>query len=299
MKESIVIAGLQNGAYAGDVEMNLQKIITECKRVITAEKPDLLVCAELMTAPYFAAVTTPDETFFDFAEPMDGPTVTAMTALAEETGTHLIGTVFERAEEGDRTNYYNTAFVCSPTRGLIGSYRKVHVQKVDDATMKTDEKFYFEQYGGGGNAFPTFILDNGWKIGILICFDRSFPEAWRSLRVQDVDAIVVPTATYGFRKDLYVAELRVRALENNLFVMGVNKAGAEQLQGEEVLRHHFGQSCILNPFGDVMSVAVDGEWQHVSAEISKATLAESRNRVDWLANRKPEVYERYQTKVVN
>ncbi|MFJ6413874.1 carbon-nitrogen hydrolase family protein [Terribacillus saccharophilus] len=299
MKESMVIAGLQNGAYAGDVETNLQKIITECRRVIAAKKPDLLVCAELMTAPYFAAVTTPDETFFNFAEPMNGPTVSAMVELAKETDTHLIGTVFEKAEEGGSTNYYNTAFVCSPTRGLIGSYRKVHVPKVDDATMKTDEKFYFEQYGGGGDAFPTITLDNGWKIGILICFDRSFPEAWRSLRMQGVDVVVVPTATYGYRKDLYVAELRVRAMENNLFVMGVNKAGTEALQGEEVLRHHFGQSCILSPFGDVVTVTDDEEWEHVAGEISKTTLAKSRKRVDWMANRKPEVYERYQTEVLN
>jgi beta-ureidopropionase len=145
--------------------------------------------------------------------------------------------------------------------------------------------------------FPVFTLDNGFRMGILICFDRSFPEAWKALTLQGVDLIVVPTATYGFRKDLYLEELRVRALENNIYVMGVNKAGFEQLPEEGIPRTHFGQSCLIDPFGEKIAVAGEQEWTYVTGEIISAEIEKSKQRVNFLKERKREVYQKYITNV--
>lgn len=293
VNKKIKVAGIQLGSYIGSYDENMKRIIGLAKKVKDTENPDLIVCSELMTAPYFAAVPETDDQFFDYAEFMDGPTVSTMIDLARSTNIHIVGTLFEKEWAGESLNYYNTAFVCSPTRGLIGSYRKVHVPRVDVASMKTDEKYYFERLGGGGKEFPVFTLDNGFRIGILICFDRSFPEAWRALAVQSVDLVVVPTATYGFRKELYVEELRVRALENNLFVLGVNKAGFECLPKEVVPRQHFGLSCLIDPYGEKIAVTSEEEWSFVSGEIDLEQTVQSKQRVNFLEERKEEIYNKY------
>lgn len=290
------VAGLQVGAYPGTYEKNWSILSRKTEDLIIRETPYLIAYSELMAVPYFAGVINDD--FFSYAETMDGPTVNRLTEMSLTFGVHLIGTLFEKAEENGQTNYYNTAFVCSPTRGLIGKYRKVHLPKIDNATLKTDEKYYFEQFGGGGTEFPTFTLDNGMKIGILICFDRSFPEAWKALTLQDVDLVVVPTATYGFRKDLYVQELQIRAMENNVFVLGINKTGVEHMDGEALERNYFGYSCLIDPYGEVIDVAGDDEWSNVIGEVDLSLLGESKERVDWNRERKTDVYKNYLTNVL-
>jgi beta-ureidopropionase len=153
VEKKMRIAGVQLGAYQQSYEKNIEQILALSKKIIDSEKPDLLVFSELMTAPYFAAVPTPDDKFFEYAEFMVGPTVKRVKELAFSTNTHIVGTFFEKERVNGSTHYYNTAFVCSPTRGVIGRYRKVHIPKVDVESMKTDEKYYFE----GGTCFLSSL----------------------------------------------------------------------------------------------------------------------------------------------
>ena len=285
------IAGMQIGSYPGSYEKNWTILSQKTEELILQENPYLIAYSELMTAPYFATIQ--DDKFFSYAETMDGPTVKRISDIAVTFGVHILGTMFEKAEENGQNNYYNTAFICSPTRGLIGKYRKVHLPKLQSSTLTTDEKYYFEQYGGGGKEFPVFILDNGMRVGILICFDRSFPEAWKALTLQGVDLVIVPTATFGFRKDFYVRELQVRAMENNVFVLGINKAGKEQIKEESTPRIHFGSSCLIDPFGEVITQAGDAEWFSLIGEINLTQRIESKERVNWNEERKPSIYKNY------
>ncbi len=287
----IKVAGLQIGSYPGSYEKNWAILAKKTEELILRDKPYLISYSELMTAPYFGVLQ--DEKFFSYAETINGPTVKKITEMAVTYDVHILGTLFEKAEENGQTNYYNTAFICSPTKGLIGKYRKVHLPKVNSPSLSTDEKYYFEQFGGGGKEFPVFTLDNGMKAGILICFDRSFPEAWKALTVQGANLVIVPTATFGFRKDMYVRELQIRAMENNVFVMGVNKAGIEQIHGEPTERHHFGNSCLIDPFGTVITQMEDQEWSYLLGDIDLSLVTSSKARIDWNNERKPEIYKKY------
>lgn len=288
------VCALQGGSCSLSIEQNNELITKQLEKALECHQPGLIVCSELMNVPYFAAVQPVNNLFFQYAETKNGPTVTRFAKFAKEHQVHLIGTYFEVEEINQQKYYYNTAFVCSPTRGVIGQYRKVHLPKVTDATMVTDEKYYFEQFGDGGNEFPIFTLDDGLRVGILICFDRSFPEAWRSLSLQGVDLICVPTATYGYRKSLYTAELQVRALENNLYVVGVNKASKEKLDGEKIARVNFGLSCIVDPFGELLEQAGEQPWETICATIDLEQIKRSKSRVDFLAERKPTKYHSLQ-----
>lgn len=285
------IGGIQVGPYSGSYEKNWTLLAQKTEKLFLKESPYLISYSEMMTSPYFAAVQNKE--YFSYAETMKGPTVEGISEMAVTLGVHLLGTMFEKSEENGQVNYYNTAFICSPTRGLIGKYRKVHLPKLNTPTLSTDEKFYFEQFGGGGKQFPVFTLDNGVKIGILICFDRSFPEAWKALTIQGAEIIVVPTATYGFRKDLYIRELQIRAMENNIFVMAVNKAGNERIRGEQTPRNHFGSSCIIDPFGQILSNIGKEEWSSLIGQIDLNKRHESKEIIDWNNERKPSVYANY------
>lgn len=288
---TIKVAGLQIGPYPGSYEKNWTILAQKTEELVFRDNPYLIAYSELMTAPYFG--TLQDEKFFSHAEMMNGPTVKRTAQMAVTYGVHILGTLFEKAEENGQINYYNTAFICSPTRGLIGKYRKVHLPKVDSPSLTTDEKYYFEQFGGGGKEFPIFTLDNGMKVGILICFDRSFPEAWQALSIQGAEFIIVPTATYGFRKDFYVQELQIRAMENNAFVLAVNKAGTEQLDDEPTPRAHFGSSCLIDPFGEIISLASEQPWDSLIGEINLHLRDESKARIHWAEERKPHIYKKY------
>ncbi|MFC2949187.1 carbon-nitrogen hydrolase family protein [Virgibacillus sediminis] len=292
MQNKVQVSGIQLGPFPGDQKRNWYKIERVLEEVVTRETPYLVAFSELMSAPYFATSRN-DKYFEDYSETMEGETVSKCMNLAVTYNTHIIGTLFEREMNRGQSHYFNTAFVCSPTKGLIGKYRKVHLPKIESKSLSTDEKYYFEQYGDGGSEFPVFVLDNGLRVGILICFDRSFPEAWRCLSLQGVDLVVVPTATYGFRKDLYLQELRVRAMENNVYVLAVNKSGEESIEGEAEPRDHFGRSCIINPFGDVISHLEDSTWSYVTGGVQSELVDLARERINWLDERKTDVYKKY------
>ena len=287
----MLIAGIQAGPYEsekvfwGKFEEGIYELVKE-------KNPYLIALSELMHIPYFMVERNDEE--FKFAQTINGDVVTKTVELSKKYNVHIVGTLFEKEEVKDGgCNYYNSAFVCSPTRGLLGTYRKVHLPKVDDPSLITNEKYYFEQFGGGGTEFPIFTLDNGVKIGCLICFDRSFPEAWKCLSVQGAEIVVVPTATFGFRYDLYVKELQIRAMENNVFVLAVNKAGDEIYPETAPKRANFGCSNIINPKGEILELAGDVPWTSISQSISISAVEESKNQIDWKLERKPEVYKKY------
>ena len=101
-------------------------------------------------------------------------------------------------------------------------------------------------------------------VGVLICYDRCFPEAWRSLAIQGAENRLRPScipAWYPEREDQTLWELRTRALENQLFVVATNKAGTEEL--DEKATPYFGHAVILGPAGNTL--AEGPPWKKVSS----------------------------------
>src|SRR5690242_19971600 len=123
-----------------------------------------IVClSELFNTMYFCVERRRE--YFDWAEPIPGPTTDRMAAVARETGTVVIAPVFERAPDG---RYFNAAAVLGPDGSVIGKYRKSSIPLMDvskSAEPRGDEKFYFTP---GDFGFPTFTTPFA-RIGILIC----------------------------------------------------------------------------------------------------------------------------------
>ncbi len=275
------ILGVQSGtARAGEDYVGRQ--IAFCEKLIGQEKPELVMFPEMMTGQYFGLVT--DSRWFETAEPFyDGPTTTRMVALAKKCGVHVCYSLFEK----DGEDYYNTMGMASPTRGVIGRYRKIHIPGGDSRYDNICEKFYFKS----GCETPVVELDNGLRVAMMLCYDRSFPELWRTYFSKKAELICVAACTMGIRYPMFITELQTRALESHAFVLALNRAGTEQVEGEQTPRKHFGRSLIADPMGNLLTSLEDEPWSYVSAEIDTDQNVYARARLNWDRDRHPEVYE--------
>jgi predicted amidohydrolase len=149
------------------------------------------------------------------AEPADGPSARAMTAVAAGHGVHVIYG-FEEAGDADATAIFNSANLVAPD-GVVGTYRKLHL----GIPLETDR---FTP----GNAVPVFDTALG-PIGISICYDfYQGPELSRILALKGARLLVNPTGRGALpraREHLEQVTL-VRAHENLVAAASANRVGA-------------------------------------------------------------------------
>lgn len=268
--------GMSNEEYFNSQIEFLEKKLQE-----TDKKPDIVMFPELMTGMYFGFVR--EKRWFAGAEDfLEGPTTKKMLELSKKYGIQIQYTLFEKSGE----DYYNTMGLVSPIRGVIGKYRKTHIPGGDLRYNECYENYYFKE----GNELPVFELDNGVKFGMMLCYDRSFPELWRAFYLKGVQLISVATCTMGLRKDMFVTELRTRALESHSFVVATNRAGEEKTENEPKPRIHFGKSLIANPLGDIVCSLEDEAFAVLEAELDMDETVYARGRLNWARDRRPDLY---------
>lgn len=165
----------------------------------------------------------------------EGPSTQTLIAKAKEHNMYIAWGMAER--DPKRIDVlYNSCVLVGP-EGYVGHYRKVH-------NPLTERLYYFP-----GNEYKVFDTKLG-KIGIMICFDKAFPEAARSLTVQGAELILCPTAWPSVEKtedcpSLYTYNVfdRARAAENMVWFVGANHVGHYE-KGDEC-----GHSHIIDPYG--------------------------------------------------
>jgi len=170
-----------------------------------------------------------------------GPSVQALIETAKRLGVHVIFGLNEAGEEG-RGVVYNTTVLTGPD-GYIGRYRKVHVGIAEQVTWR------------GGDDWPVFETPFG-NIGMLICYDKQWPEASRELTLRGADILVMSTAwfmpagemdpTVNNWGDLYHVYDRCRAAENKRWFVSSNFAGS---YGNT---NFVGYSQITDPLGRII-----------------------------------------------
>lgn len=283
----VKVVGIQPGTVKGKMtdKEYVEKQVKYMEEVVNKEKPYLVVFPEMMTGRYFGCVL--QKKWFENAEDfLTGETTTIMKDKSKELNVHIVYSLFERAVENGETVYYNTMGFVSPVRGVVGRYRKIHIPGGDLRYNKVYEKYYFKS----GNMAPVFELDNGVKIAMMLCYDRSFPELWRTYFLKRAQIVCVATCTMGLRADMFVTELQTRGLESHSFVIALNRAGQEQVDGEEEPRQHFGKSLIVNPLGSIIASVDDKPWTYVTSDLDMAEIAYARGRLNWERDRHPEMY---------
>jgi N-carbamoylputrescine amidase len=274
----VKIAGVQ---FAGNVdkEVNVQTAIRLVRQA--ARQGTRIVCLpELFSTMYFCVERRPE--YFEWAEPIPGPTIERMADVARETQTVLVCPIFER----DGTTFYNAAAILGPDGRMIGKYRKSSIPFMDrgrSSEPRGDEKFYFTP---GDLGFPTFDTPFA-RIGILICYDRHFPEAARVLGLGGAEIVFVPTNTTRMARYLWDLELRAHAIANVYYVCGVNKVGVD-VGGSS--RDHHGDSLVCNPRGEILAQASATREDIVVADVDLSVIPELRALWGYYRDRRPDLY---------
>lgn len=152
-----------------DVQANLARIEELAVRAAKEEGAELVVFPERAVTGLGAPA----------AVPLDGKEVARLVAIAARHGIHIAAGL---AEDADGT-LYNSAVLVGP-QGVIGSYRKTHLDATD------------HNWATPGDAWGVFDTKFG-RVGLLVGHDAAFPEAGRVLALRGCDLILCPSAVRG------------------------------------------------------------------------------------------------------
>ena len=266
------IACVQMDVVMGNVAANLKRIVDRIHQ--SAERgAQLAIFPECALTGYcFDSL----EEAAQFAEPIDGPSSKAIVDACSETGTHAVVGFIEK----DGSSFYNAAMLVGPD-GVIGNYRKVHLPFLGVDRFLTP----------GDKPFRVFELPFG-RIGINICYDASFPEAARALKLLGAELIVLPTnwPTGAWRTAEFI--INTRACENHVNFAAVNRCGVER--GWEFI----GRSKVVDVNGDTIAEAAREGEEMLIVEVDLAEANKNKivnvagsYEIDRLADRRPEFYE--------
>jgi len=291
----IKLALIQLGPATEDKEKNLKNVL----RLIdegAKKEPDFITLSELSTTPYFCTVQ--DAKYLNWAETIPGPTTNALAEKAKKYGCCILVPLLRKG--AIEREYYNSVVVIGqdgmlvqgtlPDGRKVNSYDKAHLPKVETPKISLDEKFYFKQ----GIGFPVFKTSKA-SIGILLCYDRRFPEAWRTLALRGAEIVFMcscipewepsKTATSG---GTFTIELQTRAMENLFFVAACNKGGREIFMGKETL--YFGRSCVIDPAGTIVKEASSDKPEILSVTVNLGEIEKARKVLPIYKDRRPETY---------
>ena len=233
-------------------------------------------------------VTTPENTNYlgphkekvKLAEPTSGETCGRFAALARDRGIYLLlGSYNELSPEEDGSRCYNTSVLFDPQGEIAATYRKIHLFDVDvsDAVRFLESK----------TAVPgvdTVTVDTTLgRLGLTICYDLRFPELYLRLARDGAEILTVPSAfTLMTGKDHWRPLLRARAIETQCYVLAAAQTGKHDDRG---LRHSYGHSVIIDPWGHVLADAGDAPGIAV-AEIDRRRVAEVRRSMPVASHRR-------------
>jgi len=288
--------GLIQASATSDALANVEAAVAGVREA-AARGAQIVCLQELFNTPYFCKAQKCER--FDLAEPIPGPTVERMQALAKELEIVIIVPVFERQAAGV---YRNSAAIVDADGSLLGVYRKMHIP--DDPLFY--EKYYFTpgdshvEYDGDHKSAGGFRV---WKtryanIGVLICWDQWYPEAARINALLGAEILFYPTAIgwhpsekmeFGESQlDAWRTAQRAHAISNGVFVAAVNRVGHEEEAGTGGIEF-FGHSFVSDPFGRVL-VEGGSEPEVLVAECDRGLIEETRRNWPFLRDRRIDSY---------
>ena len=262
-----------------DKEFNVAKAEKMLDRA--GQKGAKVACLpELFSTWYFAIGETKHE-HYRLAEPIPGPTIDRMVAIAKKHEMVVIAPIYETDLDG---RYYNSAAVINSDGQILGKYRKNSIPCTNFPDYCSNEKFYFTP---GDLGFPVFDTTVGLKVGILVCYDRHFPEHGRLVALRGAHIIFFPSVTAGFTRYLWELEIRAQAAMNVIYVAAVNRVGRD-IGGAE--QFYYGDSMVVDPGGKIIARADDRNETILFADIDPAAPVGLRDIWGFYRDRRPDLY---------
>ncbi len=266
-----------------DKKANIAKM-TKFIEEAAAQQADFILFPELALGgfpenPMF--VFNPNDAFYqhEVAEVVpEGESTQYFIGLAQKHDMYIAWGMTEQ-DPDDWNIIYNDVVLVGP-EGYIGKYRKVHLPLTERILM----------YPGDGD-YPVFDTRFG-RVGLMVCFDKAYPEVSRALALKGADILLCPTAWPALEPNEDDNDFKAgnvfsfaRALENMCFFIDSCASGPYEMGHSRIIGPNPMQICATTGFDEGMAVAdVD-----IQGEILKARLA-SMAGSDLLKDRKPATY---------
>lgn len=293
----LIVATVQFENKSGDKEFNLSKIEEFCYKA-SAAGARVVAFHECSVTGYTFARNLSRQMLADLSEPIPGgPSIRRLMEIALKFNIYILAGLFELGE--DEKLY--KAYVCVGPKGFVAKYRKIHPFINPNLTP--------------GNQYVVFEID-GWKCGILICYDNNVIENVRATTLLGAEIIFMPHVTMctpstrpgaGFvdptlwhnrhqdptslraefeglkGRSWLMKWLPARAYDNAIYVVFSNPIGMD----DDQLKN--GCSMILDPFGDIIAECDRLNEGFAVAHLAKKKLVDAGGHRYRMA-RKPDLY---------
>jgi N-carbamoyl-D-amino-acid hydrolase len=264
-----------------------------------AQGASLVVFPELAFTTFFPRWLLEGEALDRYFERgMPNPAVRSLFDRARALRVGFYVGYAELTEDGGR---YNASMLVDREGGILGRYRKVHlpgsIEPRAGARYQQLEKRYF---GYGDLGFPAFRAGAEWGraiMGMMICNDRRWPEAWRVLGLQGVELVCLGynSAAYdpnggvtedaGLRTFHSTLVTQANAYMNATWAIAAAKAGEEDGSGL------IGGSCIVDPNGRIVAEAETLGDEVIVADIDLDLCRQGKDKMfNFAVHRRPEHY---------
>ena len=195
----------------------------------------------------------------------DHPALGTLSALAAELNLVTVANVYRQAEDGAR---YDASPVFDADGRLLGVSDMVHVAQF--------EGFWEKDYYAHGRAFQVYETAAG-RVGVVICYDRHFPESWRACALAGAEIIATPACNLARENtELFAHEIAVMAYQNSVYAAMANRCGVEDGVA------YAGASVIAGPDGTLLAKAGDEEAVLV-ADLDLSQRQDVARKAGWLA----------------
>jgi predicted amidohydrolase len=252
----VIVSGIQHDIVWENPEANFGRLAPVIHGA-ASEGARLVVLTE-MFATGFSMKTD------RVSEPVDGPSVQFLREQARTNDVWVCATVPERFSPD--AHPANQLVLAAPD-GAVHRYAKIH-----PFTYGREH----DHYSAGAN-FLTVDIE-GTRCSFFVCYDLRFADEFWALAEQ-TDCYVVPANWPAARREHWLALLRARAIENQAYVVGVNRVG----DGGRL--HYCGDSMIVDPFGEIVAQASDAEAT-ISANIDPERVRAVRAGYPFLQDRR-------------
>lgn len=230
------ISALQTNIVWEDKQANLQLIAHQLANL--SGQADLVVLPEMFSTGFTMNCEI-------LAEPITGPTITALRAMASKYHLALAGSYIAREDE----KCYNRGFFLTP-EGAAHFYDKRHLFRMGEEG---------KHFAPGNN--KLIVSYKGWNICLLVCYDLRFP-VWSRNVGNQYDLLIYTANWPTSRRRVWDTLLPARAIENMCYVCGSNRIGTD---GNHLA--HNGGSCVISPKGEILAQAKDDEEEAIIQEL--------------------------------
>lgn len=222
--ENLTITLIQTDIIWEDIDANLSCYENEYLSKLTKVKTDLILFPELFSTGFSMQTKK-------LAETMKGKTIKWMQKWANKLNCQIGGSLIIE----EKGHYYNRFLIVS-RNGIEAHYDKHHLFRMGDEN---------EHFTAGNNRVIHQL--KGWKILLQVCYDLRFPVYSRNQTIKnekEYDAVIYVANWPQVRSEIWSTLLKARAIENQIFCVGLNRVGKDGHQTS-----HSGDSIVIDPWG--------------------------------------------------